>query len=107
MHAIVIPVSSSWQAQIARDYAAAELSSEGLPSTPRWRHRRRTMPERVVAEKIKTLARTPSGLQTAMVVTRAATGAIEAVVGDRDPQRPDSIALRWRRARSVRWSSPS
>ncbi|MBL0039460.1 MAG: hypothetical protein IPP28_00060 [Xanthomonadales bacterium] len=42
----------------------------------------------MVAEKIKTLAKDTSGLQTAMVVTRASTGAIEAVVGDRDPQRP-------------------
>lgn len=76
------------QAQIARDYAAAELASEGLaihttlaPSTQEYA-------ERAVMSKIKTLAKDTDGLQAAMVVTRAATGEIEAVVGDRDPQRP-------------------
>ncbi|MCC6562633.1 MAG: penicillin-binding protein 1B [Xanthomonadales bacterium] len=74
------------QAQIARDYDAAALASEGLaihttlaPSTQQYA-------ERAVAEKIKTLAKDASGLQAAMVVTRAATGAIEAVVGGRDTQ---------------------
>ena len=76
------------QAQIARDYNAAALASEGLsihttlaPSTQQYA-------ERAVTEKIKALAKDTSGLQAAMVVTRAASGAIEAVVGDRNPQRP-------------------
>lgn len=76
------------QAQIARDYNAAALASEGLaihttlaPSTQQYA-------ERAVIEKTKALAKDTSGLQAAMVVTRAATGAIEAVVGDRNPERP-------------------
>jgi len=74
------------QAQIARDYDAGALASEGLsihttlaPSTQQYA-------ERAVSEKIKTLAKDASGLQAAMVVTRAASGAIEAVVGDRNAQ---------------------
>lgn len=74
------------QAQIARDYDAGALASEGLaihttlaPSTQQYA-------ERAVSEKIKTLAKDSSGLQAAMVVTRAASGAIEAVVGGRDTQ---------------------
>lgn len=76
------------QAQIARDYNAGELASEGLaihttlaPSTQQYA-------ERAVTEKIKALAKDTGGLQAAMVVTRASNGAIEAVVGDRNPQRP-------------------
>lgn len=76
------------QAQIARDYNANELASEGLsihttlaPSTQQYA-------ERAVTEKIKALAKDTGGLQAAMVVTSAASGAIEAVVGDRNPQRP-------------------
>lgn len=76
------------QAQIARDYAAKELASEGLsihttlaPSTQEYA-------EHALTSKIKTLAKDSSGLQAAMVVTRAFSGEIEAVVGDRDPQRP-------------------
>ena len=74
------------RAQIARDYDAGALASEGLaihttlaPSTQQYA-------ERAVSEKIKTLAKDSSGLQAAMVVTRAASGAIEAVVGGRDTQ---------------------
>ncbi|MBI2398083.1 MAG: penicillin-binding protein 1B [Xanthomonadales bacterium] len=74
------------RAQIARDYDAGALASEGLaihttlaPSTQQYA-------ERAVSEKIKTLAKDSSGLQAAMVVTRAASGAIEAVVGGRDAQ---------------------
>lgn len=76
------------QAQVARDYDAAELSSEGLAIHTTLAPSTQDYAERAVTEKVKMLAKDTSGLQAAMVVTRAATGAIEAVVGDRDPQRP-------------------
>ncbi|MDZ4814251.1 MAG: penicillin-binding protein 1B [Pseudomonadota bacterium] len=76
------------RAQLGRDYAESALRSEGLsiftsiaPSTQHFA-------ERSVVEKIKTLAKDTTGLQAAMVVSHARTGAIEAVVGDRDANRP-------------------
>ncbi len=76
------------RAQLGRDYAESALRSEGLsiftsiaPSTQHFA-------ERSVVEKIKTLAKDTTGLQAAMVVSHARTGAIEAVVGDRDASRP-------------------
>jgi penicillin-binding protein 1B len=76
------------QAQIARDYDARALASEGLAIHTTLAPSTQDYAERAVTSKIKTLAKDSSGLQAAMVVTRAATGEIEAVVGDRDPQRP-------------------
>lgn len=76
------------QAQIARDYDAGALASEGLAIHTTLAPSTQDYAERAISEKIKTLAKDTSGLQAAMVVTRAATGAIEAVVGDRNPQRP-------------------
>jgi penicillin-binding protein 1B len=76
------------QAQIARDYDARALASEGLVIHTTLAPSTQDYAERAVTSKIKTLAKDSSGLQAAMVVTRAATGEIEAVVGDRNPQRP-------------------
>lgn len=76
------------KAQLGRDYAESALRTEGLsiftsiaPSTQHFA-------ERAVIDKIKTLAKDTTGLQAAMVVSHARTGAIEAIVGDRDADRP-------------------
>lgn len=76
------------RSQISREYAENALRSEGLsiftslsPSTQHYA-------EIAVRDKIKTLAKDTTGLQAAMVVTQARTGAIEAIVGDRDIDRP-------------------
>ncbi|MBK8285932.1 MAG: penicillin-binding protein 1B [Ahniella sp.] len=76
------------RAQLASDFDSRSLASEGLsiyttlaPSTQKFA-------ERAVSEKIKTLAKDTSGLEAAMVVTHAATGSVEAMVGGRNPDEP-------------------
>lgn len=76
------------RAQLSRDYAEAALRSEGLSIFTSIAPSTQFFAERAITEKIKTLAKDTTGLQAAMVVSHARTGAIEAVVGDRDADRP-------------------
>ncbi|AVP96590.1 penicillin-binding protein 1B [Ahniella affigens] len=76
------------RAQLSSDFDSQALATEGLsiftslaPSTQQYA-------EKAVSEKIKTLAKDTSGLEAAMVVTHAATGSIEAMVGGRNPDEP-------------------
>jgi penicillin-binding protein 1B len=74
--------------QLSRDYVESALRSEGLSIFTSLAPSTQHFAERSISEKIKTLAKDTSGLQAAMVVTHARSGAIEAIVGDRDPARP-------------------
>lgn len=74
--------------QLSRDYAESALRTEGLSVFTSLAPSTQHFAERSISEKIKTLAKDTTGLQAAMVVTHTRTGAIEAIVGDRDPARP-------------------
>jgi len=76
------------RAQIARDYPSSTLVSEGLAIHTTLSPSSQHYSERAVVEQIKLLDKDQTNLQAAMVVTSAATGAVEAVVGDRNPGRP-------------------
>lgn len=76
------------RAQLSRDYPESALRSEGLSVFTTVAPSTQQLAERSISEKIKTLAKDTTGIQAAMVVTNTHTGAIEAVVGDRDIDRP-------------------
>ncbi len=76
------------RAQLSREYKESALRSEGLSVFTTLAPSAQQFAEHSISEKIKTLAKDTTGLQAAMVLTNAHTGAIEAVVGDRDIDRP-------------------
>jgi penicillin-binding protein 1B len=76
------------KAQLGRDYPESALRSEGLSVFTSIAPSTQLFAERAVVDKIKALAKDTTGLQAAMVVSHARTGAIEAIVGDRDADRP-------------------
>lgn len=76
------------RAQLRSDYAESALRSEGLDIHTALAPSAQHYAERAIIEQIKTLAKDTRGLQAAMVVTDAHSGAIEAVVGDREIARP-------------------
>lgn len=76
------------RSQIAHDYEGSALRSEGLSIHTALAPSTQHFAENAVTEEIKTLAKDTTGLQAAMVVANAQTGAVEAIVGDRDASRP-------------------
>ena len=76
------------RAQIARDYPASSLAADGLAIHTTLSPSSQHYGERAVVEQLQRLDRDRSNLQAAMVITNAQSGAIEAVVGDRNPSRP-------------------
>jgi len=76
------------RAQLASDFDARALATEGLSIYTTLAPSTQNYAERAVSEKIKTLAKDTSGLEAAMVVTHAATGSVDAMVGGRNPTEP-------------------
>jgi penicillin-binding protein 1B len=71
--------------QLRRDFPDSSLRSDGLTVLTTLAPATQSFAEAAVAERIKALGKNGETLQAAVVVTQARTGAIEAVVGGRDP----------------------
>ncbi|HET7843271.1 MAG TPA: penicillin-binding transpeptidase domain-containing protein, partial [Xanthomonadales bacterium] len=71
--------------QIRRDFPDSTLRSEGLTVLTTLAPSTQNYAEAAVVERLSALGKNGQTLQAAVVVTQAHTGAIEAVVGGRDP----------------------
>ena len=71
--------------QIRRDFPDSTLRSDGLTVLTTLAPATQNYAEAAVVERLKALGKNGETLQAAVVVTQSRTGAIEAVVGGRDP----------------------
>ncbi len=74
--------------ELASDFPDGVLRSEGLTLLTTLAPSTQGYAEAAVAERLAALGQRGAGLQAAAVVTQARSGAIEAVVGARDPDAP-------------------
>jgi penicillin-binding protein 1B len=74
--------------QLKRDFPDSVLRSEGLAVLTTLAPATQVYAERAIAERMKALGKAAQGLEAAVVVTQAQSGAIEAVVGAREADRP-------------------
>jgi penicillin-binding protein 1B len=74
--------------QVLRDFPDAMLRSEGLSILTTLAPSTQAFAEDAITTKLAALGKNAAKLQAAVVVTAARTGAIEAVVGGRDPDDP-------------------
>src|SRR5262249_48519686 len=71
--------------QLGRDYPEARLDAAGFTIYTTLSPSTQALAERAVAEQLKAIEKPKRPLQAAMVVTSSRDGAIEALIGSRDP----------------------
>ncbi|MFN9738709.1 MAG: penicillin-binding protein 1B [Pseudomonadota bacterium] len=76
------------RAQLARDFPDSVLAARGLSVLTTLAPSSQQLAEAAVDQRLKALGRRGEGLQAALVVTDARSGAVQAVVGGRDPGQP-------------------
>lgn len=76
------------RAQLARDFPDSVLAVRGLSVLTTLAPASQQLAEAAVAERLKALGKRGEGLQAAVVVTDSRSGAVQAVVGGRDPAQP-------------------
>jgi penicillin-binding protein 1B len=76
------------RAQLARDFPDSVLAARGLSVLTTLAPSTQQLAEAAVAERLQALGKRGEGLQAAMVVTDSRSGAVQAVVGGRDPGQP-------------------
>jgi penicillin-binding protein 1B len=74
--------------QVLRDFPDAVLRADGLAIMTTLSPSTQAFAETAVVERLKSMGKNAASLEAAVVVTGAKTGAIEAVVGGRDPDNP-------------------
>lgn len=74
--------------QLRQEFPESRLQAEGMSILTTLAPATQVYAERAVSERLRRMGKAGQSLQAAVVVTQAQTGAVEAVVGGRDPGAP-------------------
>jgi penicillin-binding protein 1B len=74
--------------QLRREFPDSQLRAEGLSIMTTLAPSTQVYTEKAVVERLQRLGKSGQSLQAAVVVTESKTGAVQAVVGDRNPSEP-------------------